>query len=263
MGSTSGASPFIYWGDGTYAYIGEDADDHITLRGDKGVNILTSSTYALSWNGDKLATQAWVENQGFVKSSGVTSVGLSVPTGFTVSGSPVTTSGTLALGIASGYFIPTTTQRSTWNGKQDAISDLTTIRSNASHGETAYGWGNHADAGYLKYADGMTFQAQGDYIAARFYNNGTYDSTRAAKAQGDGYIEWWQTGGYFNHEMGWIRAKGNVTIGESTTDTAHYIQIGGARLYWDNANNALKLIKADGTACNFLATGGVTALQTS
>ena len=35
------------------------------------------------------------------------------------------------------------------DGKQATISDLSTIRSNASHGETAYGWGNHALAGYL------------------------------------------------------------------------------------------------------------------
>lgn len=36
------------------------------------------------------------------------------------------------------------------NGKQNSISDLATIRSNASNGATAYGWGNHASAGYLK-----------------------------------------------------------------------------------------------------------------
>lgn len=264
MGSTAGASPFIYWGDGTYAYIGEDADDHITLRGDKGVNILTGSTYALSWNGDKLATQAWVENQGFVKSSGVTSVGLSVPTGFTVSGSPVTTSGTLALGIASGYFMPTTTQRSTWNGKQDAISDLATIRSNASHGETAYGWGNHANAGYMLRTEGMRFLVQDAYVAARFVTaTGASDATRAAKAQGDGYIEWWSDGGYFNHEMGFIRAKGNVEVGTGTTDTAHYLQIGGGRLFWDNTNKALYVQQADGTAAHFYATGGVSALGMS
>lgn len=34
-------------------------------------------------------------------------------------------------------------------GKQDAISDLSTIRSQASNGNTAYSWGNHANAGYL------------------------------------------------------------------------------------------------------------------
>ena len=35
------------------------------------------------------------------------------------------------------------------NSKQDTISDLSTIRSNASNGATAYGWGNHADKGYV------------------------------------------------------------------------------------------------------------------
>ena len=257
MGSAAGVSPFIYWGDGTYAYIGEDADDHITLRGDKGVNILTGSTYELSWNGDKLATQKWVGEQGFVTSSGVTSVGLSAPTGFTVSGSPVTTSGTLNFGIASGYFMPTTAQRTTWNNKQDAISDLTTIRSNALHGESAY---NNLSL-YLLKTQGMRFVTQENYVAARFVTAaGAYDNERAAKAQGDGYIEWWSDGGYFNHEMGWIRAKGNVTIGESTTDTTHYLQIGGGRLYWDNTNKALYVQQADGTAAHFYATGGVSAL---
>lgn len=208
-----------------------------------------------------MATKTWVNQQGFVTSSGVTSVGLSVPTGFTVSGSPVTGSGTLSLGIASGYFIPTTAQRSTWNGKQDAISDLATIRSNASHGQTAYGWGNHANAGYMLRTEGMRFTSYGNYIAARFVNaDGTYDATRAAKAQGEGYIEWWSDGGYFNHELGRIRAKGDITIGTSTTDTTHYLQIGGGRLYWDNTNNALYLQKADGTAAHFCATGGVSAL---
>lgn len=194
----------------------------------------------------------------------VTQVAMSVPTGFTISGSPVTKSGTLALGIASGYFMPTTAQRTTWNNKQDAISDLATIRSNASHGETAYGWGNHADQGYLLRTEGMRFTSYGNYIAARFVNaDGTYDATRAAKAQGEGYIEWWSSGGYFNHVMGFIRANGNVEVGTSTTDTTHYLQIGGGRLYWDNTNNALYVQKADGTAAHFYATGGVSALGMS
>ena len=45
----------------------------------------------------------------------VTSVGLSAPTGLSVSGSPVTTSGTLALSYASGYAIPTTAKQATWD----------------------------------------------------------------------------------------------------------------------------------------------------
>ena len=78
----------------------------------------------------------------------VMSVGLTVPTGLQVSGSPVTTSGTLAITYALGYAIPTTAKQDEWDAKQNAISDLSTIRTNANNGNTAYGWGNHANAGY-------------------------------------------------------------------------------------------------------------------
>ena len=59
----------------------------------------------------------------------VTSVGLSAPTGFQVSNSPITTSGNITLSFASGYSLPTTAKQNNW--------------------DTAYGWGNHANAGYL------------------------------------------------------------------------------------------------------------------
>lgn len=58
----------------------------------------------------------------------VTSVAMSVPTGLTVTGSPVTSSGTLAVTYTAGYAIPTTAKQADW--------------------DTAYGWGNHASAGY-------------------------------------------------------------------------------------------------------------------
>jgi len=45
----------------------------------------------------------------------VTSVGLSAPTGFSVSGSPVTTSGTLTLSFAAGYSLPTTSSQASWD----------------------------------------------------------------------------------------------------------------------------------------------------
>lgn len=47
--------------------------------------------------------------------SGLTSVGLSVPTGLTVSNSPLTTNGTIAVGLESGYSIPSTASQATWN----------------------------------------------------------------------------------------------------------------------------------------------------
>jgi hypothetical protein len=45
----------------------------------------------------------------------VTSVDMSVPTGLTISGNPITSSGTLAVGLASGYSIPSTASQATWN----------------------------------------------------------------------------------------------------------------------------------------------------
>lgn len=84
----------------------------------------------------------------------VTSVGLSVPTGFSVSGSPITSSGTLALGFANGYSLPTTAKQTNW--------------------DTAYGWGNHASAGYLVASDLanieksiQSLQSQVDSVSAR------------------------------------------------------------------------------------------------
>lgn len=59
----------------------------------------------------------------------VTSVAMTVPTGLSVAGSPITGSGTFAVTLASGYAIPTTAKQTDW--------------------DTAFGWGNHATAGYL------------------------------------------------------------------------------------------------------------------
>lgn len=45
----------------------------------------------------------------------VTSVALTVPTGLTVSGSPITSSGTLAITLTAGYSIPTTSSQTNWD----------------------------------------------------------------------------------------------------------------------------------------------------
>ena len=45
----------------------------------------------------------------------VTSVAVTVPTGLEVSGSPITTSGTLGITLAAGYSIPTTTKQTEWD----------------------------------------------------------------------------------------------------------------------------------------------------
>lgn len=84
----------------------------------------TAPTATAGTNTTQIATTAFV--QAAVSSSGggtVTSVGLTVPTGLSVSGSPITSSGTLAISLASGYKIPTTTELSALAPK--ASPDLT------------------------------------------------------------------------------------------------------------------------------------------
>lgn len=121
-------------------------------------------------------------------SGSVERVALTMPTGFSVAGSPVTTSGTLAVTFASGYSLPTTEKQNQWDTaygwgdhsvqgyatqewvnsmlpSSTDISHWNTAYSNShthsnksvldgitstktSHWDAAYGWGNHADAGY-------------------------------------------------------------------------------------------------------------------
>ena len=45
----------------------------------------------------------------------LTSLGINVPTGLTVSGSPVTSSGNITIGLAAGYSIPTTAKQTNWD----------------------------------------------------------------------------------------------------------------------------------------------------
>jgi hypothetical protein len=108
----------------------------------------------------------------------VTSVDASVPTGLAISGNPITSSGTLAITYDTGYAIPTTSSQSNW--------------------DTAYGWGDHAAAGYLDSADiGVTVQgydadtAKYDDVTANFtgtlQNGGNTVLTTASTIEGGTY----------------------------------------------------------------------------
>jgi hypothetical protein len=68
-------------------------------------NTATATTQSASDNSTKVATTAYVKSQGYITAESftgtVTSVALSLPGIFTVSGSPVTTTGTLSAALAS------------------------------------------------------------------------------------------------------------------------------------------------------------------
>lgn len=82
----------------------------------------------LTWNGGNVALQSWVSALGYTTNTGtVTSVALSAPTGFSVSGSPVTSSGTLALSFAAGYSLPSDATQAAWTAKATASGTTGTL----------------------------------------------------------------------------------------------------------------------------------------
>ena len=59
----------------------------------------------------------------------------------------------------------------------------------------------------------------------------------------------------------YVDANGNIS---TASGDGRYVQIGAIRLVYDSTNNAIKVVKSDGsTAANFYATGGVSALGAS
>ena len=89
------------------------------VQGERALGNPSTTGYVLSSTTD--GVRSWIPPATGGGGGTVTSVGLSVPTGLSISGSPITTSGTLAITLATGRTIPTTTEM--------------------ANAGTAYGWG--------------------------------------------------------------------------------------------------------------------------
>ena len=93
-------------------------------------------------------TKAEIDAKGYTTNKGtVTSVALTLPTGLACTTKTITTSGTFAISLASGYSIPTTTKQTAWDGAVSAKhthsnkSVLDGISSTkVSHWNSAYDW---------------------------------------------------------------------------------------------------------------------------
>lgn len=144
------------------------------------------------------ATEAWVSSQGYTANAGtVTSVGLSVPTGFSVTGSPVTSSGTLTLKFDNDYSLPTKTRQSQW--------------------DDAYGWGNHANAGYAAQSALASAVSRIGTLEG-YFTNGV--ANQAARLSGSStYQAWGQT--YWQNgtpkSIGSASARANINYAGSVS----------------------------------------------
>ena len=125
-------------GVGTGGGGGGGSVDHLYDIGDVSINTATiADGQGIVWDATLGVWKNANVGGGGGGTGSVTSVALTVPTGLSVSGSPITSSGTLAIRFASGYSIPTNSKQSSWDAKQNAISDLATIRAGAALGATA------------------------------------------------------------------------------------------------------------------------------
>ena len=140
------------------------------------------------------ATESWVHQQGYLTSyteqyqGTVTSVTLTSGTGITVSnsGTAITSSGSRTISISSTY------------------------RTYISHGETAYGWGDHSEAGYVHLAGAETI------TGIKTFTNSLYGKTSASNTDPDWYIDNDGSASFDNLQVG---GTGVVTIANAQTIT--------------------------------------------
>ena len=228
---------------------------------------IVSTRLVLATQISDMATKTWVNQQGFVTSSGVTSVGLSMPTGFSVSNSPVTSSGTLAVSFANGYSLPTTAKQTNWDTAYTRIT-------------TGTWWGQSMNSSGV--VDGTISVKSSVSGTIDLYQPSVTSGNQLTIRQNTAYAEIWNhastpilvSSGIFGIGIGStssitnssykLQVAGTAMIGTGYTDTTSGLVIGGAMLKWDNTSKSLYVVQSDGsTAANFFATGGVSALGIS
>lgn len=136
-------------------------------------------------NGFNISDGCYAINGSCVGGSGgggtVTSVAMSVPTGLSIAGSPITTDGTLALTFTGGYSIPTDLKQTSWDNKWDLAS--TTI------GSAYGGTGSTSLSGILK---GNGVNAIQTAVAGTDYYNapGQIDHDQLLNFSANEHIDW-------------------------------------------------------------------------
>lgn len=205
-----------------------------------------SNGQALVYNS---TTQKW-ENQN-VSGGGGTVTQISTGTGLT--GGPITTSGTIS--IDSSY-IATQLQNYAF-----IRSGLITIGDNSIRPLTQH---QTVDGTFWGQSWSNRGSVSGDINAGS--NGGQITGFHSLELNNYGTLS--DYGGFIDfHYNG---ASGDYTSriiedasGRLFLDASVGVRIGSALLSWDSNNNALKIQKIDGTAANFYATGGVSALGMS
>lgn len=154
-------------------------------------------------------------------------------------------------------------------------------------GNTTYIGGSlqNMDQRYRLHVDGSSYISDSAYFGSQMMQDGNYFLMHCKDSGSNAYglmIEGLaQTGNEIRSTFGFHPAGRNISYSDGSYEMTvfsirynlsthekyaiinNFLQIGDGRLVWDSTNNALKVIKSDGTAANLYATGGVSALGMS
>lgn len=212
-GTTNGN---VFMWDGTAWVIGGNLNTAISnIKNSAGTTIATGANNSLKIVGSGGTTVTGSGDTITISSttgggSGtVTSVAMTVPTGLSVSGSPITSSGTLAVSLASGYSIPTTASQSNWDAAYTDRNkwDGGSTGLNASTGRTSLGLGSLATQSSVTLAQLPAGTSTGN----TFYWNGTA----------------WVTGGNLDTAVTTIKNSAGTTIATATSNAIKIVGSGG------------------------------------
>ena len=200
----------------------------------------------------------------------VTSVAASVPTGFDIAGSPITSSGTLAITFAAGYSLPTTAKQTQWDTAYSNRITSASLPLSITANVISLTKADSLTDGYLSAADWATFNAKQSALSGVgfvkvvgstiSYDNTTYTPTsRLLTINGTSYD--------LSTDRSWTITPGsgmrNVQSFTATSGQTTFSVTGGYTVNLvDVYVNGTRLSSADFTATNgtsvVLATGVVT-----
>ncbi|MHB0865981.1 MAG: hypothetical protein ACYC1Y_03760, partial [Minisyncoccota bacterium] len=156
------ASSSIYYATGNVGIGTTSPGSLLSIGSTNGINFSTATSTFNSTGGINLTSGCFAIN-GFCTGNGngtVTSVALTTPTGLTVTGSPITTSGTLALSLQSGYNIPLTASTTNWNTAYNEAVSSWTSPLQYSNGVASILQSSASQNGYLSSTDWSTFNSK-------------------------------------------------------------------------------------------------------
>ena len=214
-------------------------------------------------------------DSGYTKNTGtVTSVSLTLPAGLTCATKTITTSGTFAISLASGYSIPTTAKQTAWDSAYDWYALMTTDEETADGiinkwNEVVSFLANIAQTDTLSgIVDGIN-KSISDEVARAKKAEGVNASGISANKTSITTLQGYFTNGSAKKALQLTNARklwgnsfnGTADInGSIIVPSGKYISIGNIKLEYDAANKALKITNTTTEeVANLYTSGGVSA----